>query len=589
MGNKYSYEFNRSFPHQTEGPEIAPYVNKNAPRKKISASVASVLTVMVAVVVAAIALVSPLGFYVDNVAATSAEFFFDASGEAGFVPEDEIIYRMLCDGKEIISAPLPHEKGSMPFLGLSSDEYYTVQIIRNGELLKTLNFRTPPIKAEESSVPSAESTQAPETRPSETTPPETTLPETTPPETTPPETTPPETTPAPIPPVIAPIEITQMEGKYIVTVSTQLELNDATPRSFSLLFNGKKQLFLYDGSCYKTVLSGLSVGEHTCTLKLDYVLGGVDESISVDANFTVRKIYVPLVFSGFSAKQAPLDRTTTLDLDVTLNDSNIISITVLRKNQSLSFTKTDNTLRLGELSVGSHDITVKIEYETNGERGEVSQTKKITIKEPPKDMVINDVPAFLDWQSTLDFDGSITPNDAKNITAIFATTGGKKLGDVSISGQDKEFWLWGHVENLPELGNKEYEIYKVIFSYKLNGVAKTQSVNVLVSQYGSPASIMPSASPGVVEGKYDVWFSIGDVFIDADIKSIKIDVCDDNGIKADRTAFNKTYSKLKFSTIDTVIPQITLNEDETSVSLRITIIFEIGGYEFIMTEWCGLA
>lgn len=589
MGNKYSYEFNRSFPHQTEGPEIAPYVNKNAPRKKISVSVASVLTVTVAVVVAAIALVSPLGFYVDNVAATSAEFFFDASGEAGFVPEDEIIYRMLCDGKEIISAPLPHEKGSMPLLGLSSDEYYTVQIIRNGELLKTLNFRTPPTKAEESSVPSAESTQAPETRPLETTPPETTLPETTPPETTPPETTPPETTPAPIPPVIAPIEITQMEGKYIVTVSTQLELNDATPKSFSLLFNGKKQLFLYDGSCYKTVLSELSVGEHTCTLKLDYILGGVEESISVDANFTVQKIYVPLVFSGFSAKQAPLDRTTTLDLDVTLNDSNIISITVLRKNKSLSFTKTDNTLRLGELSVGSHDITVKIEYETNGERGEVSQTKKITIKEPPKDMVINDVPAFLGWQSTLDFDGSITPNDAKNITAIFATRGGKKLGDVSISGQDNEFWLWGHVENLPELGNKEYEIYKVIFSYKLNGVAKTQSVNVLVSQYGYPASIMPSASPGVVEGKYDVWFSVGDVFIDANIKSIKIDVCDDNGIKADRTAFNKTYSKLKFSTIDTVIPQITLNEDETSVSLEVTIVFVIDNYEFRMTEWCGLA
>ena len=112
---------------------------------------------------------------------------------------------------------------------------------------------------------------------------------------------------------------------------------------------------------------------------------------------------------------------------------------------------------------------------------------------------------------------------------------------------------------------------------------------MLVSQYGYPASIMPSASPGVVEGKYDVWFSIGDVFIDADIKSIKMDVCDDNGIKADRTAFNKTYSKLKFSTIDTVIPQITINKDETSVSLRITIIFEIGGYEFIMTEWCGLA
>ena len=584
MGNNYSYEFNRSFPHQTEGPEISPYFNKNAPRKKISASVASVVTVMAAVVVAAIVLASPLGFYVDNVNATSAELFFDVSEEAGFVPEDVVSYRMLCGGEKMEESLLPHTKASISFLKLSPDTYYSVHIIRNGEILKTLNFRTPPIKEEAPIVSADDTTLAPET-----TPPETTPLETTPPETTPLETTPPETTPAPIPPVIGPIEITQMEGKYIVTVSTQLELNDATPKSFLLLFDGKKYPIAYDGSCYKTGLSELSAGEHTCTLKLDYILGGVDESISVDATFTVRKIYVPLAFSGFGAKQAPLDRTATLELDVEQNDSEILSISVLEKGVSLSFTRNNNILTLGALSVGSHNISVKIEYETNGERGEVSQTKKLTIKEPPKDMVINDVPAFLEWQSTLDFDGSITPNDAKNITAIFATKGGKKLGEVAISGQDNEFWLWGHVENLPELGNKGYEIYKVIFSYKLNGVAKTQSVNVLVSQYGYPAGIMPSASPGVVEGKYDVWFSVGDVFIDADIKSIKIDVCDDNGIKADRTAFNKTYSKLKFSTIDTVIPQITINKDETSVSLRITIIFEIGGYEFIMTEWCGLA
>lgn len=585
MENQYSHEFNRSFPHQTEGPEISPYFNKNAPRKKISASVSSILAVVAVVAVAAIVLSSPLGFYVDNVDAMAAHLYYDASEEAGFVSEDVISYRLFCAGAELHEAELPHTKDSVYLSGLSPDMYYSIHIMRNGELLKTLNFRTPPLKEAAPSVSDDDtSAQTPEK-----TPPETTPSETTPPETTPPETTPPETTPPAIPPAIGPILLTQTEGRYVVVATVSLEINDATPKSLLLIFEGKRFPFVYDGLNYTATMSDVPVGEHVCTVQLSYDLDGRNDIISVEESFTVQKIPEPLVFSGFTAEQAPLDRSATLELDVIPNDSEIISITVLNNNKKISSTRNNYTLTLGELSVGSHNITVKIEYETNGERGEISQTKKITIKAPPKDMVIRDIPAYMEWQSTIDFDGSIHPNDAKNITAIFATKNGKKLATVNINGEDNEFSIWGHVENLPELGNKEYEIYKIIFSYNLNGVAKTQSVNVLVSQYGYPAYVMPSASPSVVEGKYDVWFSVGDVFIDADIKSIKIDVCDDNGINADRTAFNKTYSKLKFSTIDTVIPQITINKDETSVSLRITIIFEIGGYEFIMTEWCGLA
>jgi hypothetical protein len=220
----------------------------------------------------------------------------------------------------------------------------------------------------------------------------------------------------------------------------------------------------------------------------------------------------------------------------------------------------------------------------------VSKTVEVTIAPPPGDLVIVDDFVFA-WEENLYFDGTIIPNDATDITAIFATQDGKKLGDVEVQldEEGKYAWLSGSVLGLPPLEDQEYAVYKIIFYYKLGGADTSKSANVLISQYGYAAYVMFGASPSNTIGTYDVYFSTGDVFIDASIKSIVINVVRSEDESIVREAFSQTYSSLVFSDLNNYYLNIGLTENPAEVYLQLKITYEIGGFEFTMTEYCGLA
>ena len=175
--SRYSQEFNRTIPHQLEGPEFSPYQNTVHTATKPTAKKSSLLATLVAAATLA-SLILPLCFSIKNVQPTSAELHFAVVAEEGYEETDVLTYQLLLGAKIVEEGLLPFGQSMFLMDELAPDSRYTIQIFKNGVPEKTLNFRTKPEEQRQTTVPTtAESpavltpvTQPPATQPSATTP-----------------------------------------------------------------------------------------------------------------------------------------------------------------------------------------------------------------------------------------------------------------------------------------------------------------------------------------------------------------------------------------------------------------------------------
>lgn len=218
INSRYSQEFNRTIPHQTEGPEFSPYLNTGTTATKPTAKKSSALLAAMMAAAALAALLLPLCFSIKNVQTTTAELHFAVVAEEGYTEDDMLTYQLLFRGEIVEEGLLPFGRSLFLLDNLMPDSRYTVEIFKNGEPEKTLNFRTKPVGNEETTVPATEppATQAAATEPTATQAPpvtQATIPATTAPTqptvtTAPTEaTTPVRPTPPYVPPATPPEDI----------------------------------------------------------------------------------------------------------------------------------------------------------------------------------------------------------------------------------------------------------------------------------------------------------------------------------------------------------------------------------------------
>lgn len=599
MGNKYSYEFNRSFPDQTEGPEISPYVNKKSPRKKISITAAAVLATMAVAVVVVVVLSSPLGFYVDNVNQYSADLYFEATSDAGFSQEDIISYRILCFGENVSEGTLPHQKGTIPISDLLSDTYYTVKILRNGEVIKTINFRTLPERSVQPDKPTRQPAKTP--RPAVTptsseviAPTPTTKPTQAPTAVITPSPTPTQAptaviTPSPTPmqPTVGRVIFTQQEGTYDVQVTTSIIPNDAVITSVELDLEGKQYSFRSQGNNYTLLLSGLPEGEHTSVLVVKYTINGEEYTHRSNHSLTVERVYTPMEFVSVDATQSLFDYSVTLNLKINLNDSEITNISVTEDGEEMPYTRDGYTLYIPKIGRGTHTMTVSVEYTTNGVSASAEKTATVTVVDPFTDMVVESFQAYY-YDNTIEFEQSFELNDAENVSAVLSSLDKSYTAVVDIP-EDADFFQC-HAENTPALKNDVYEIYDVDFSYTINGVALEKNVKVLVVSSAVqlfPGYLNASVKTTGTENEYLValtpFFDYADMI---DIKTLEIYYYEysDTGIFT-RLVYSHDLSGLEVSDLNAINPTITLNSDEKSGEFILKLIYLVDGYEFYTETW----
>ena len=153
ISSRYDQQFNRTIPHQTEGPEFTPYINKGTTATKPSAS--ALLAVLLAAAALA-ALILPLCFTTKNVQSRSAQLHYSIIAEEGYEETDELTYQLFFAGEMIREGKLPHGDSFLLLDDLEPDSRYTIEIFKNGEPEKTLNFRTKPEENAETTAPGTE-------------------------------------------------------------------------------------------------------------------------------------------------------------------------------------------------------------------------------------------------------------------------------------------------------------------------------------------------------------------------------------------------------------------------------------------------
>ena len=145
MANSYDYEFNNTFPEQTIGPEFPPMQDFGKKGKKAYDFKKMLLALTTAAAAAVIAL-SPLGFGVEKVEPYSAVFVYEY--EVKNDPQDEVdlTYR-LYDGQVFVEdGPMEQGSNEIPLDGLEPDTLYFIRVFQGEKQIKTIRFRTPPVK-----------------------------------------------------------------------------------------------------------------------------------------------------------------------------------------------------------------------------------------------------------------------------------------------------------------------------------------------------------------------------------------------------------------------------------------------------------
>lgn len=138
MTGRYDQEFNRTMPEQTEGPEFTPYVNKGK-GKKTKFKMPVVVATLVGAAILFGLFSSSLGL--ESVGTADAVVSCDITKES---PTDVIEYVLYENGTAIASGELDEGHTEIPFEGLIPDTPYTFEVLKNGNQVDTLNFKTLP-------------------------------------------------------------------------------------------------------------------------------------------------------------------------------------------------------------------------------------------------------------------------------------------------------------------------------------------------------------------------------------------------------------------------------------------------------------
>ena len=375
ISSRYSQEFNRTIPHQIEGPEFTPYQNTGTTATKPTAKKSALLAAMMAAAALA-ALILPLCFSIKNVQTTSAELHFAVVAEEGYTEEDLLTYQLLLGGEIVEEGLLPFGRSDFLLDDLVPDSRYTVEIFKNGEPEKTLNFRTKPDEKEETTAPATEApaTKPPATQPPATQPPATQTPpatqatipavttETQPTVTTipteatePTESTVPYIPPAPAdPPAVteppAPPEYeAQIEMIYGPTISFEFNstLNDAEDPSYEIEHSVNGQQFALhtvpysSGTTYYQIYD-LAAGSNYFEASLRYKLNGIYETLTKTAMFDISApAHTPPSLGTATATET--DGALYLDGTINPNGADPDSVTIFARVGSGDYIWLSNT------------------------------------------------------------------------------------------------------------------------------------------------------------------------------------------------------------------------------------------------------
>ena len=145
MANSYDYEFNNSFPVQTVGPEFSPTQDFGKNGKK-TYDLKKMLLALTTAAAALLIVLSPLGFGVEDIEPYSAVFIYDYEVKNDPQDEVELTYR-LYEGQEYLEqGSMEHGSNEIPLDGLEPDTLYFIRVFQGEKLIKTVRFRTPPLK-----------------------------------------------------------------------------------------------------------------------------------------------------------------------------------------------------------------------------------------------------------------------------------------------------------------------------------------------------------------------------------------------------------------------------------------------------------
>jgi hypothetical protein len=340
------------------------------------------------------------------------------------------------------------------------------------------------------------------------------------------------------------------------------------------------------GNDYTLTLSDLLHGSYNCTFEVSYILDGESLLYRSNYEFTVERIYTPLVFSGVSGKQSPIDTTATLTLKITPNDSKITSITVSENNKNLQISTNKYTVTTPALSVGAHSLKITVKYTTNGVSSSASKTLKLTIKAPPVDLEAENIRGIYDENNSMDFSSEFFPNDAENITATFYSIDRSYSAPVTIISEQN--FYEGYVENIPVDNESPYTLFDIVFSYTLNGVEMQKTIKVLACHV-SVARSFPGTFRPVIEyveeygGYYFQNKSSLEDFADLiSLSRLEITIFDYMGIVPSRVVYSRDLSDISPQDINSISTLLQINDDEISeyVELRVSLYYTVEGYEF---------
>ncbi|MBQ6720178.1 MAG: hypothetical protein IJN20_07525 [Oscillospiraceae bacterium] len=314
---RYDQQFNRTIPHQIEGPEFTPYENTGSTATKPAAKRSALLAALMAAAALA-ALILPLCFSIKNVQPRSAELHFAVVAEEGYKETDMITYQLLFGGDPVEEGLLPFGKSVFLLDDLEPDSRYTVEIFKNGEPEKTLNFRTKPEDGAETTAPGTEppadtqpapadtqpeapETQAQETKPV-TEPTEISVPTEPTKATAPTEATTPK---APVPPPYTPPIVTPEPEETIPAVEHPIFNLDGTPSAdfswYNITFNTEPKNAIDLVYTVVHTAGGATVGTYT----YDPSVSSVQIPIPAEHRNTVNRFDITLSYkwNGISAEQ----------------------------------------------------------------------------------------------------------------------------------------------------------------------------------------------------------------------------------------------------------------------------------------------
>ncbi len=384
----------------------------------------------------------------------------------------------------------------------------------------------------------------------------------------------------PVEPTTPTLTLTQKSGTYSVDAKAQFTANDGTIKSVVLAFeNGQSVTMSGSNGTYTATVQKLSAGSHTGTVTVTYVFNGATKTKTASKAITVTAP-AALTFNSLTAAQDSGAYTSTLTLGYTKNYSTISSVEVTENGRKLQSNVSGSTVKLEALPVGTHSITVKINYTTAGVSSSASKTVSLEVKNLANDLALRVRGSLTSYGGSFEYDWEFEANDATDITARLVTLD----GSVEIPTEVTDYnWIeLGSGENLV-FTDKGYQIMKMIFNYKLGGKSVTKIYYVVVCDGNSYSSYPFSYGVWCDRSTQENMISVNyflDVFDrNVTIKSARIDATDwrDPEVE-DKTIYTFAKSDLTIEKFQKMIKTIPIDMD-TYAGIRAYLVFVLDGYD----------